>query len=112
MRWDFVVETLAASVDGADDEEVPEVVGAVEKYFYAKEVLTGVPRGICGFEASVACIYEGAPHCEVLPLVVFERGNADISWSGSAGDAHVVFLAVVAKHLRWLVMVTPKVLGV
>lgn len=102
VGWDFVAEPVVALFDGAADDEVPCVVGAVEKYFYAKEVLTGYPRGMRGFEASVACIYEGSPHCGVLPLVVFERGDADISWSGSAGDAYVVFLAVFAKHLRWL----------
>ena len=102
VGWDFVAEPVAALFDGAADDEVPCVVGAVEKYFYAKEVLTGDPCSSCGFEACVVCIYEGAPHCGVLPLVVFERGDADISWSGLVGDAHVVFLAVFAKHLHWL----------
>ena len=47
--WDFVVEPFAALFDGADDEEVPEVVGAVEEVFNSEEVLACVPCGGCGF---------------------------------------------------------------
>lgn len=68
MGRDFVVEPLAALFDGADDEEIPEVVGAVEEVFNAEEVLTGVPRGGCGFEASVAGGYEVVPRYGVFLL--------------------------------------------
>ena len=50
MGRDFVVEPFAALFDGADDEEVPEVVGAVEEVFNAEEVLACVPCGGCGYE--------------------------------------------------------------